>query len=139
MQKIYHKHSKYSRQKILAPRRSASLRPPTGAACRHCFHSQKQNVPGLTFCLCMGACGHSADGQPQLTFEEFPDTFYLLVEAAALRGGEFVEWLHSDVEFSARAAQVPDTGNRPVDEQHREVSGLATGSQRAFGRPAGEE
>lgn len=55
------------------------------------------------------------------------------------RGAELVEWLHGDVEFAARAAQVPDPGNRPVDEQHREVSRLASGSQRAFGSPAGEE
>src|SRR6266702_5206842 len=81
----------------------------------------------------MAACGHSADGQLGLALEEFPNAFYLLVEVAALRGGEVVEWLHCDVEFSARAAQVPDPGNHPVDEQHREVSGLATGSQCAFG------
>src|SRR5438876_2167490 len=87
----------------------------------------------------MSPCGHSADGQLGLAFEDFPDAFHLLVEVAVLPGGEFVEWLHCDVEFSARAAQVPDPGDRPVDEQHREVSGLATGSQRTFGSPAGEE
>src|SRR5213083_1829989 len=52
----------------------------------------KQNVPGLTLCLCMAACGHSADGQLGLAFEEFPDAFHLLVEVAALRGSEVVEW-----------------------------------------------
>jgi hypothetical protein len=93
----------------------------------------------LTLCLCMAACGHSADVQLGLAFEEFPNAFHLLVEVAALRGGKFVEWLHCDVEFSARAAQAPDPDNRPVDEQHREVSGLATGSKCAFGSPAGEE
>ena len=87
----------------------------------------------------MSPCGHSADGQLGLAFEDFPDAFHLLVEVAVLPGGEFVEWLHCDVEFSARAAQVPDPGNHPVDEQHREVSRLASGSQRAFGSPAGEE
>jgi hypothetical protein len=55
------------------------------------IHAQKQNVPGLTLCLCMAACGHRADGQLGLAFEEFPDAFYLLVEVAALRGGEVVE------------------------------------------------
>ncbi|HEX6551794.1 MAG TPA: hypothetical protein VF026_03465 [Ktedonobacteraceae bacterium] len=87
----------------------------------------------------MAACSHGADGQLGLAFEEFPDAFHLLVEVAALRGGEIVECLHCDVEFSARAAHVPDPSHRPVDEQHREVSGLACGSQRAFGSPAGEE
>src|SRR5437763_207576 len=99
----------------------------------------KQNIAGRTLNLCMAACGHSADDQLRLAFEEFPDAFYLLAELAALRGGQVVEWLHGDGEFSARAAQVPDPGNRPVDEQHREVSGLATGGQRAFGSSAGEE
>ena len=82
----------------------------------------------------MAASGHSADGQLWLAFEEFPDAFGLLAEIAALGGHEFGAWLHGDGEFAARAAQVPDPGNRPVDEQHREVAGLATGSQRAFGR-----
>src|SRR5215470_19257469 len=83
----------------------------------------------------MAACAHSADDQLGLAFEEFPDAFHLLTEIAALGSGEFAEWLHGDSEFSARAAQVPDAGNRPVDEQHREVSGLATESQRAFDHP----
>src|SRR5438094_2151695 len=103
------------------------------------IHAQKQNVPGLTLCLCMAACGHRADGQLGLAFEEFPNAFHLIVEVAALRGGEVVEWLHCDVEFVARAAQVPDPGNCPVNEQHREVSRLTSGSQRTFGSPAGKE
>ena len=60
------------------------------------IHAQKQNVPGLTLCLCMAACGHSADGQLGLAFEEFPDAFHLLAETAALGGGEGIEWLHGD-------------------------------------------
>src|SRR5260370_13556248 len=87
----------------------------------------------------MPACGYSADGQVGFAIEEVPDALQLVVELAALRGGESVERLHSDVERPAGAALVPDPGDRPADEQHRKVSGLATGGQRAFGGPAGEE
>ncbi len=87
----------------------------------------------------MPACGHSADGQLGFAFEEVPNALHLVVELAALRGGESVERLHRDVECPAGAPLVPDPGDRPVDEQHRKVSGLATGGQRAFGGPAGEE
>ncbi len=87
----------------------------------------------------MPACGHSADGQLGFAFEEVPDALHLVVELAALRGGESVERLHRDVERPAGAALVPDSGDRPADEQHRKVSGLAAGDQRTFSGPAGEE
>src|SRR6266571_8466265 len=110
------------------------IRSGTQCECEKSFIScQKQNVPGRSLSLCMGTRSHSADDQLRVPIEEFPDAFHLLAETAALGGGEILEWLHGDGEFSARAAQVPDPGNRAVDEQHREVSGLATGSQCAFG------
>src|SRR2546421_8072075 len=87
----------------------------------------------------MPACGHGADGQVGFAFEEFPDALPLVVELAALRGGESVERLYCDVECPAGAALVPDPGDCPTDEQHRKVSGLAAGSQRAFGGSAREE
>src|SRR5262245_18271148 len=86
----------------------------------------------------MRSCGHSADGQLGFAFEELPDALYLVVELAALRGGELVERLHRDVELPARAALVPDPGDYSMDEQHRKVPGLATG-EGAFGGPAGKE
>ena len=87
----------------------------------------------------MPACGHGADGQLGFAIEEFPDALHLVVELAALRGSEPVERLHRDVDCPAGAALMPDPGDRPVDEQHRKVSGLASGGQRTFGGPAGEE
>jgi hypothetical protein len=77
--------------------------------------------------LCMPVCNHGADGQPGFAIEEFADALHLVVELAALRGGESIERFHHDVECPSGAALMPDPGNDPFDEQHREVSGLATG------------
>ena len=82
--------------------------------------------------LCMPACGHGADGQVGVAFEEFPNALRLVVELAALRGGESVERLHRDVEFPAGAALVPDPSDCPADEQHRKVSGPAGKEQLAW-------
>ncbi len=87
----------------------------------------------------MPACGHGANGQLGFAIEEFPDALHLVIELAALHGGELVERLHRDVEFPTGAALVPDPGDCPADEQHRKVSGLTARGQRAFGGPTREE
>jgi hypothetical protein len=82
--------------------------------------------------------GHGADGQAGVGLEELADALHLVVELAAVRGREPAERLHGDLELPARAALVPDSGDRSVDEEHGKVAGLATG-QCAVGGPAGIE
>jgi hypothetical protein len=71
-------------------------------------------------------------------FEDFADALHLVVELAALGGGEGVEGFYRDIDPSAGAALVPDAGDGAVDEKHGKVAGLAAG-QGAFSGAAGEE
>jgi hypothetical protein len=71
--------------------------------------------------------------------KEGSDALHLIVEFAALHGGEAVERLYRDGESPAGAALVPDSGDYPVDKQHRKIARLATGTQGTCGGGTGEE
>src|SRR5262245_6343572 len=86
----------------------------------------------------MRAYGHGADCQLGFAVEEFTDALYLVVERAALLGGEWVEGLHGDLDLPTGAALMPHASDCAVDQQHRKVASLAA-RQSTFGGPTGEE
>ena len=80
-----------------------------------------------------------ADSKLRRAFEECRDALYLLVERPALRGCELIERLDCEMQLSAGAALMPDSGGDPIDQQHWKVPGLPTWGKRALRRMAGEQ
>jgi hypothetical protein len=74
--------------------------------------------------------------------QEFSDALHLEIELAALPRGQRLERLDRDGNLPAGTALVPHPARYPVDEQDREVPGLAIRGQRtlagAVAEPVGE-
>src|SRR5262245_3522774 len=83
----------------------------------------------------MGAYSHSADSQLGRAFKELPDPFHLLVKPATLCSGEYLQRLHRELDLPAGATLMPNPGDKPIDEQHRKVTGLAVGQRTGGGPP----
>src|SRR6185437_15168554 len=90
------------------------------------------------FLLGVRADGNWADRECRPGLENRADPLDLFVELLTLAAGQGAQRLDGDGHLGAGLLLVPDTGDDTVDEEYREIAGLAPG-ERPIPRRAGEQ